>query len=257
MNSWNGFDFLIFLILALNTILGMTRGATKEIISMMCLSLALIITIKFTIPLAAFFNSSPLISSVVENNIVQNFMIAIGAGPLTEDLLDQIFYGLSLLVLFVGTFSITEGCLNYTGFVQVFSFPYAALNTKLGAALGCTRGYVISLIFISIFTLHIFKGNSNFITGSFFSQLFATGAIRLDSIISGQNPEDYQKIFEGKELYDSGKIMQQLGAPDGGILPSPGSGTSPESGTSPSSGITPASGILPTTGTAPVGGTTP
>src|SRR5205085_4360245 len=128
MNNWNGFDFLIFLILVLNTILGMARGATKEIISMMCLSMALIITIKFTVPLAGFFNSSPLISGVVSNNVVQNFMLAIGAGPLTEDLLDQIFYGLSLLVCFVGTFSICEGALNYTGFVQVFSFPYATLN---------------------------------------------------------------------------------------------------------------------------------
>lgn len=219
MNNWNGFDFLIFLIFVVNTILGMVRGATKEIISLMCLSAALIVTIKFAVPLADFFNSSPLINNVVDNEFMQNFMHAIGAGPLTPNLLKETFYSISILICFVGTFSLCEGALSYTGFVQSFSFPYAALNTKLGAALGCTRGYIISLIFLVILTLHIFRGENNFITGSFFARFFEASTVRLDSLITGQRPEDYQKVFEGKDLYNSEEIMRQLGAPGGQPAP--------------------------------------
>src|SRR3990167_1645354 len=100
MDTWNGLDFFIFLIFASSTILGMVRGATREIISMMCLSVALIFSIKFTIPLAVFFNRSPLINNVVDNPFMQNFMQAIDAGPLTPELLAQIFYSISLLICF-------------------------------------------------------------------------------------------------------------------------------------------------------------
>ena len=162
MNSWNGFDFLIFLIFAANTILGMSRGALKEIISMMCLSVGLIFAIKFTIPLADLFNQSPLIVDVVNNIFIQNFMHAINAGGvhLRFTLPDILF--LSLLICFVGAFSICEGALAVAGVEGVFSFPYAVLNRKVGAALGCTRGYVISIIFIYIITLHIFKNDDRF-----------------------------------------------------------------------------------------------
>src|SRR5579862_3207090 len=119
MNSWNGLDFIIFLIFAANFILGMSRGTTREIISMMCLCAALIITIRFTVPLAAFFNKSPLMVDVVSSAFVQRFMEAIGAGPLTEDLLRQTFYSISILVCFVGTFSLCEAGLARTNLTEV------------------------------------------------------------------------------------------------------------------------------------------
>jgi uncharacterized membrane protein required for colicin V production len=210
MNSWNGFDFLIFLIFAANTVLGMSRGATKEIISMMCLSVALIFSIKFTIPLAAFFNQSPLINNVVDNSFIQNFMLAIGAGPMTADLLMQTFYSISLLICFVGIFSICEAALTRTGVVEMYSFPYVAIDRKLGGALGCTRGYVISLLVISILTLHLFKANDAMFSNSFFVHLFQNQTIEFDSIISGQQPEQYREILKGKELYKTSDVMKNL-----------------------------------------------
>lgn len=211
MNNWNGLDFLIFLIFAANTILGMARGATKEIISMICLSVALIFTIKFTVPLATFFNSSPLIKNVVDNMFMQNFMLAIGAGPLTESLLRETFYSLSMLVCFVGIFSICEGALSMAGVVEMYPFPYAAWNRKVGAGLGCTRGYVISLLILSILTLHIFRGSSNsMFTNSFFCRLFQGSIINFDSIVTGQQPEQYKEIFKGKDLFKAQEVLEQM-----------------------------------------------
>lgn len=211
MNSWNGLDFLIFLIFALNTILGMVRGSAKEIISMMCLCVALIFMIKFTVPLANFFNSSPLIVDVVDNKIIQNFMLAIGAGPMTASLLKEIFYSISILICFVGIFSICEAALTKTGFVQYMSFPYATIDRKLAAALGCTRGYVITLILLVILALHLLRGtDSSIISGSYFAKLFQGATIKLDQIITGQNPDQYRDVLQGKDLYNATDVMKAL-----------------------------------------------
>jgi uncharacterized membrane protein required for colicin V production len=213
MNSWNGLDFFIFLIFALNTVLGMSRGATKEIISMICLSVALIVTIKFTVPLATFFNSSPLISGVVSNNFVQNFMLQINAGPLTANLLKQLFYCISMLICFVGAFSICEAGLSVSGVTSMFSFPYETFDRKVGGSLGCVRGYVITLFLIVILALHIYKttnammGN-NFLSGSYFVRLFMGSAIKLDNIISEQQPEQYKEIYKGSHLFNANDVYK-------------------------------------------------
>lgn len=216
MNSWNGLDFFIFLIFVVNTLMGASRGASKEIISMMCLSIGLIFMIKFTVPLAVFFNSSPLINDVVDNNITRNFMIAIGANPLTVGTLQQIFYSISLLLCFMGAYSFCEATLTYSGFVEFFSFPWAALNRKLGAALGCTRGYVFNLILLVILSLHLAVGNNGqviqdeFLSGSFFARLFKTQTERMDSLITGQRPGRFREIYRGKDLYNVEKVYKQL-----------------------------------------------
>lgn len=199
MNNWNGIDFFIFLIFAVNTMLGMSRGASREIISIMGLSVALIITIKFTVPLAAFFNSSPLMTSVVSTGMVQNFMKAIGAGPLTVGLLKQVFYCISLLLCFAGGFSLCEAVMSYSGFVSTLSFPYAMLDRKLGAALGCVRGYVFTLIFLVVFQLHLFANAG--LPNSYFTNLFSGAAKKLDTLIIEQQPEKYKEIYEQSKLY--------------------------------------------------------
>lgn len=211
MNNWNGVDFFIFLIFAANTLLGMSRGATKEIISSICLSVGLIFMIKFTVPLATFFNQSPIMVDVVNSYPIQAFMSAIGAGPLTSDLLIQIFYSLSILVCFVGPFSVCEAALTKAGMVEMYPFPYATLNRKIGAGLGATRGYVITLIFLVIFTLHIFRnaGDTMF-SNSFFVNLFKSNIVKLDSIITGQKPESYKDIFEGKDLYKAANVLENM-----------------------------------------------
>lgn len=223
MSSWNGLDFFIFLIIVVNFILGMSRGATKEIIGLICLSVALIFTIQFTVPLAHFLNSSPLISDVVDSSMIQNFMGAIGAGSLTSNLLMEIMYSISILICFVGVFSICEAALVVTGFVTVFSFPYATLDRKVGAAIGLLRGYIFSLILLCILSLHIYAANGNLpnvLAGSFFANLFQSGTQTLDSLITGRNVDDYSKLYQNvpineKNIYDVLKlknpdaIMQQ------------------------------------------------
>lgn len=211
MNNWNGLDFFIFIILVLNTVIGMRRGATKEMVSLLCLSAALIVTIKFTVPLSNFFATSPIINDFVNSPITQNFMTAIGAGPLTVDLVNQIMYSISLLIWFVGVFSLCDGALSMAGFHETFSFPFAMLNRKVGGALGLTRGYVIVLIFLSILAFHIYRaGNigADFLSGSFFANLFASQARELDELISSQRPENYQKVYQHqpyneKEFYQN------------------------------------------------------
>ncbi len=222
MDSWNGLDFIIFLILAVNTLLGMSRAAAKEIISTICLCLALICTIKFTLPLAGFFNASPLAYKVVTSQYVQNFIASLGLTAITENTLHQIFYSISLLVCFVGVFSIGEGVLAMSGILEVYSFPYAWLNRKLGAALGAVRGYVIVLILISITVLHVFKDvNNPLFTGSTFVKLFYKSAERLDSIIYKQKPEEYHNIFKDKNLYNPVKALEEIAKPAmEGVVPS-------------------------------------
>lgn len=229
MNSWTGFDFIIFLIFAVNTVLGMSRGATKEIISTLCLSMGLIFAIKFTIPLTNFFNSSPLITDVISSNFVQNFMVSIGAGPLTADMLYQIAYSLSLLVCFTGAYSACEAGLSVTGAVEAFPFTYAALNRKIGGTLGAIRGYIISLLFISIVTLHVFSNNYSVYGGSFFVGLFQAQTQKFDQIISGQQPERYKEIYEGKDLFKASDVMKQLDSGTTGTEAQPAQPAEPQS----------------------------
>lgn len=215
MSSWNGLDFFVFLIFLLNTILGMARGATREIIAMMCLCASLIFMIKFTVPLAAFFNNSPLISDMINNVMTVNFMKAIGAGPLTDKLLGQLFYCISLLVCFVGIFSITSAVLHFAGFQEAFSFPFATMSKKVGGGLGFVRGYIFSLIFLLIL-VHIFNKennsaiNNSFINQSFFYGIFESSVNKLDQIIIGQNPDKYREIFQGKNLYTPEEMFKHV-----------------------------------------------
>ncbi len=214
MDQWNGFDFFVFLIFAVNTLLGMSRAAAKEIISMMCLCVALVCTIKFTIPLATLLNKSPLIVDAIGSKYVQNFMTAIGLPPLNENTIYQLFYCVAFLICFVGVFSICEAVLAASGILEVYSFPYAWLNRKLGAVLGGIRGYVLTLILISLTVLHLFKDSDNsMFTKSMFVKLFYTSAERLDSIVSGQKPEQYQNIFKDKYLFNPLNALQELSKP--------------------------------------------
>lgn len=202
MNNWNGLDFFIFLILALNTVQGMSRGTAKEIVSMMCLSIALIFAIKFTIPLANFFNSSPLIHDVIKTPMIQRFMHAIGAGSLTLTLLYETMYSISLLICFVGIFTILEAALTSTSIVQTMPLHQILINRKVSSAIGLTRGYVIGLIFLSILTLHIADTQQKFIRESFFVRLFHNQTARLDRIIRNQKPEDYKDIYKHQPKMD-------------------------------------------------------
>lgn len=217
MNSWNALDFLIFLIFVVNTMLGMVRGATKEIISAMGISAALIISIKFTVPLADFFNSSPLMRNVVENPMMNRFMISIGAGPITLPLLEELFFSLSLLVCFVGTYSICEAVMAYPGFVEMMAFPYSTLNRKVGGSLGAVRAYIFTLVILVILSCHLVKVDNpllgdNIISGSYFAKLFQSSANVMNNLIATQNPDDYKEIYKNKDLYNDQNVVKAVGS---------------------------------------------
>jgi hypothetical protein len=184
--------------LALNAIQGMSRGTAKEILSMMCLSIALIFSIKFTLPLTNFINSSPLAHGVLSTPMIQRFMHAIGAGSLTLQLLHQIMYSISLLVCFVGIFCVLEATLTSSNVSQSMPLHEVLINRKVSSAIGLTRGYIINLIFLSIFTLHISGADNKFVRDSFFAKLFHTQTVKLDRIIRNQKPEDYKEIYKNQ-----------------------------------------------------------
>jgi len=197
MNNWTSFDFLIFLILVMNVIQGMSRGTAKELISLMCLSVALIFTIKFTIPLANFFNKSPLIATVIDNPMIKRFLHEIGAGPLTQELLKQVTYSINLLICFTGIFCILEAALSSPSIIQTLPLHQILINRKISSAIGLTRGYIISLVFLSIVTLHIYdqRNDKPFLRNSFFIKLFQSQTKRLDDLIRKQQPEGYRDLY--------------------------------------------------------------
>ncbi len=206
MSGWSGLDFLIFLIFLLNVLLGMSRGGLKEIISALSLCAALVITIKFTIPLTKFVNSSPLITDVITSDFFQNFMKAIDMPPLTEPILLQMGYCISLLICFVGTFSLCEGVLAYSSLIDAFGLPATLANRKLGGALGSVRGFVLVLIFIIVLE-HLFSGN---VPASKFINLLESSAQKMDTLINSQAPERYLEILQDKNLYNQNNVLKDL-----------------------------------------------
>jgi len=217
MSSWTGLDFFIFLIFLLNTLLGMSRGGVKEIISMISLCAALVVTIKFTMPLSSWINKSPLITDVITSQFVQNFMTAIEMPSLTEPMVFQLDYSLSLLLCFAGTFSVCEGVLAYSSMMEAFGLTTTVINRKMGAVFGATRGFVIVLVFI-ILLEHLYAGNGSAFSGnvpaSGFINLLGSSAKKLDGIIIAEAPERYQEILPDKKLYDQSRVLKDLSQPN-------------------------------------------
>jgi len=214
MNSWNGLDFFVFLILVLNTIRGMSRGAGKELIALMCLSVALIFAIKFTVPLADFLKTSPMMVAAVDNKFIANFLHTIDAGPLTLRMVKELMYTISLLICFVSVFAITEACITFSGYAESVTMTQAIAYRKIGAAIGFTRGYIISLIFLSVLTLHIFDQSTKFISGSFFVNLLGPQIRKFDDMIASQQPENYQELYKDKPISEHGMINELSGQPE-------------------------------------------
>lgn len=229
MNNWNQLDFFIFLILAINFIQGLVRGATREIIALMCLCFAIIVTIKFTVPVETFLNKSPAKTIAAESEIVQNFLYsfndALNNGQQMNitpmALLNRIVFCISLVLCFTAAYSVTAAGLSVSGFVEVFSFPYAALNRKIGGALGFLRGYVVSLIVIICLMTFYAQGN-NFLgsewvkNSAFVNLLYKDPATKFFEIIKTQDPDRYRDIFENRGNFTVQDMYDKL---DGGQTP--------------------------------------
>lgn len=209
MSGWTGLDFFIFLIFLVNVLLGMARGGMKETIALLSLCASLVVTIKFTIPLATFINSSPLMSDVITSQFVQNFMRSISMPPLTDAMLIQVGYSVSLLICFVGSYSICEGVLAYSSANEAFGLSTAIMNRKLGASFGATRGFVLVLLFIIVLT-HLFDRN---MPASKFVDTLGGSASKMDKIIYDGAPQRYLEILEDKDLYNEKNVIDDLTKP--------------------------------------------
>jgi uncharacterized membrane protein required for colicin V production len=213
MTNWSGLDFFIFLIMAVCTIRGMARGAIKEMISLMCLSVALIFAIKFTVPLSKFMLRSPLISDVLSSPNIQYLVTSISSQPLSENFIPELSFSISLLICFVGIFSICEAALTRTGVVQALSMTFATLSAKIGGALGFVRGYVFSVFFIIVLALHLFSANNGAFQGSYFLSLFQSSAVQMDNIIESQDVGQYQQIYKNSNSYNASDLTNALTPP--------------------------------------------
>jgi len=205
MNSWNGVDFFIFLIFLMNTLLGMARGGLKEFISSFSLIAALVVTIRFTIPITEFMNGSPMIEEGLTSQFVQNFMHAINMPPLTEAMVLQMNYCLAMMILFVLTYSLCDAALAFGSPTEAFGLSVTIVNRKLGIALGAVRGFVISLLFVIIF-IHLYEGN---VTSVVVNSLRGP-AEKLDNLIRARTPEQYQQILQDEKLYHPENVLSVL-----------------------------------------------
>lgn len=184
----------------------MARGGLKEIISALSLCAALVITIEFTMPLFKFINTSPLINDVITSNFFQNFMKSIEMPPLTEDMIIRLNYCLSLLLCFVGAFSICEAVLSYSSLIEAFGLPATLANRKLGGALGVVRGFVLVLIFIIVLD----KIYHDDVPASKFVNLLQGSATKMNDIVISGAPQRYLEILQDKNLYNQENVMKDL-----------------------------------------------
>ena len=140
---------------------------------------------------------------------MQNFVTSIGLGPLTQEGIFSFGYGVSLLICFMGIFSIGEATLAYTNAMNLFTFPYMAVDRKVGAAMGAVRGFV----FATIFVLFCLTFNNPFSANSYFISVLTPSASRLNTLIIQQTPERYQEVLKDKNIFNAKAILEQLKNP--------------------------------------------
>lgn len=152
MAGFTTLDYLIFLVFFANVVLGLARGIYKEAISLICVVVAFIVAIHFTGRLAIFLNGSQGFQDVL-TVFVKFWDIHVSA------YLQYISYGVSFLVLFVGTYSLGEAANFYTAF-EWFIFPFVLLGRLLGGVFGLIRGYAFNVVLIMILQLTPAVGTS-------------------------------------------------------------------------------------------------
>jgi membrane protein required for colicin V production len=152
MADFTWFDYILFLIFFLNTILGFARGVSKEIISFLSLVIALFIAVKFTTPIANVLTTSQGAEDVLA--VFTKYLSYNGSGSL-----NSLAFGLSFLILFLGIFFTGEAAIFYAN-IELFLFPFSVIGRLLGAALGFVRGYVLDVVLLLILQLTSFPMNN-------------------------------------------------------------------------------------------------
>ena len=138
-------DYFIFGIFLFSALLGLARGLLREIISALSLLLALVVMIKFTMPLSALlYNNQGAL------DVIASFMYYFNLAVASQ--LYVVAVGVSLLLLFVAVYTTGEA-INFYANLELVVFPLAWIGRILGAALGLMRVYVFNLILILVVQL--------------------------------------------------------------------------------------------------------
>ena len=142
MGTFTLVDYIFLAFFFFSTLLGLSRGFFKELISLVSILFALIITIKFTGPVANWLNAS---------NGAQDVVLAVSTffGVHVGTQLTLFTIGLTVLVLFVGVYSVGEAMNAYGLFEMLVGPGVISLTYRiLGGIIGFVRGYIFNLILI-------------------------------------------------------------------------------------------------------------
>jgi membrane protein required for colicin V production len=139
--SW--IDFLIFGIFFLSLITGFTRGFFKEIVSLLVLIVAMIVTIRFTQPISSYLSGSQ-----GTHDVISSVSMFTTYDPTSH--ISSANMVITMLLLFVGTYCTGEA-VNYFAPINISRYGITSLFSRiLGGGMGLIRGYVFSLFFILI-----------------------------------------------------------------------------------------------------------
>lgn len=136
LSSFNWVDYIILGIFLASTLLGLTRGFVKEIISLIALIAAFVLAMMFANPLAAMLSHSA----------------ANATGANAEPTVSYIALAVAYLIIFVGTI-LVGGIVNLIFNIAIKSGGLGFGNRLLGAAFGFARGFIFNLVLIFLVQL--------------------------------------------------------------------------------------------------------
>jgi membrane protein required for colicin V production len=156
-SAFTAVDYFVLLIFGVSILLGYLRGFLKEVISLLTLVAATIISTMFSGKLAAVFSGS----SGAGTSAVSN-----ATGMDVTHSVSLLSIGASYITLFLGT--MLAGYLIGTIVTGVASNAGANLTNRfLGAIFGCVRGFIFVILFMFISELTPMGEQPAWVTSSF------------------------------------------------------------------------------------------
>lgn len=141
MQGFNWVDYIVLAILFFSTLVGLSRGVVKEVISIATWVAAFFVASVFATPVANYFSSSPQAQSVISS-----------AGSGASAPITWLAYGLSFIGLFIITM-IAGAIINsvMSRAVEVSGISFA--NRLLGALFGMIRGFLLNIMMMFLLQL--------------------------------------------------------------------------------------------------------
>ncbi|MES2218463.1 MAG: CvpA family protein [Pseudomonadota bacterium] len=142
-NPMTAVDYFILVIFAISILLGYMRGFLKEVISLITLVAATIISTMFSGKLAAMFSGGGGATSTASNTVSSATGIDVAHSA------SLMAIGASYVTLFLGT--MLAGWIVSTVITGVAGNASTSLGNRfLGALFGCVRGFIFVIIFMFI-----------------------------------------------------------------------------------------------------------